>query len=116
MSKTAKTSVFVLLFGLLLAGMLIVMTSDVHAGAKIVQVEGSEFNVQKRMSENIAKFKGKQIRVSLTSGEKIIGRVVAVNDKYLHLEKLDRMDFYDAFIKIDDVIAVKAKFRKYDNE
>jgi small nuclear ribonucleoprotein (snRNP)-like protein len=116
MTKTVRSSALVLLFVMIVAGMYIIMIEEAQAGAKIVQVEGAVFNVQHSISDNIAKFKGKHVQISLTSGEIIIGNVVDVSNAYLHLEKLERMDFYDALIKIDDISAVKAKFRKYDNK
>ena len=116
MSTMGKVLMLALSVGLVAVGILFVNATDVSAGAKIVQVEGAAFNVKDTMADNIKNFKGKHVSISLTSGEKINGKVVDVNHKYLHLEKLERMDFYDAFIDISHISAVKAKFRKYSNE
>lgn len=88
----------------------------VHAGPKIVKIEGAELMVGKSMTDNISVFKGKTITVTLDSGETLSGKVVDVNSRYLHLGELERTNFLDALIDLNHVSAIKAQLRKYAND
>lgn len=39
------------------------------------------------------------------------GYVKSVSNNLLHIEKLAGRDFYDALIRIEDIISIEAKFR-----
>jgi small nuclear ribonucleoprotein (snRNP)-like protein len=54
---------------------------------------------------------GKEVFISLRSGKTYQGRIKAVGDHFLHLERIAGKDFYDALIRIEDISAVEAKFR-----
>jgi small nuclear ribonucleoprotein (snRNP)-like protein len=116
MSKMKKVLMLALVVIFTFVGLMFIITHNANAGTKIVAFEGAAFNVQNTMGENIAKFKGKFIIISMTSGETITGKVVAVNNSFLHLSEIKKMDFYDAFISVGQISAIKARFRKYDND
>ncbi len=115
MIKRTKVSVFVLSIAFIIGVVFLVDLPDVKA-AKIVKVEGAGFSVKETMANNIARFKGKVVTVSLKSGETITGKVVDINANNLHLGELNRMDFFDALIDVGHIGAIKVRFRKYDNE
>jgi hypothetical protein len=116
MKTGMKLLVLAFCMGMVFWGMGLSVSSAAQAGAKIVKIEGADFSVVKSMAENIAVFKGKQVTVTLGSGESITGKVVDVNSKYLHLGELDRSNFMDAFIDVSHIGAIKAQTRKYSNE
>lgn len=115
MKKEMKVLIVALIVGVMISVALFITVPEVHAGSKVVNVEGALFSINDTMAENIVRFKGKPVIVTLSSGEQINGVVVDANGKFLHLTKLDRADFLDALIKMEQVIAVKAQFRKYGN-
>lgn len=94
----------VVLFSLLFLGL--------QAEAKsIVPIEGRQFDVSASMRDNLKGFAGKDVFIHLRSGKTLQGYVKAVGNDFVHLEKLAGRDFYDAFIRIEDISAMEAKFR-----
>ncbi len=77
----------------------------------IVPIEGLKFDVSVSMKDNVKLFTGKDVFVHLRSGKTLQGYVKAVGNDFVHLEKLAGRDFYDAFIRIEDISAMEAKFR-----
>jgi hypothetical protein len=83
-----------------------------YAEAKsIVPIEGPKFDVSLSMKENLKLFIGRDVFVHLRSGKTLEGYIKAVGNDFIHLEKLAGRDFYDAFIRIEDISAMEAKFR-----
>ncbi|MDH4163759.1 MAG: hypothetical protein OEW15_13900 [Nitrospirota bacterium] len=110
-----KRVLFVLCFMLLMGGMAVLGSSPAEAGSKIVPIEGAKYMVTFPMSKNIAMYKDKHITVLLKGGQIMTGKVMEVNDSHLHLSELSGgEDFLDALINVDAIIAIKAKFRKYE--
>jgi hypothetical protein len=110
MRRTSKIRleiiIAVVLFSLLFLGL------QAEAEAKsIVPIEGSNFDVSVSMKDNLKLFTGKDVFVHLRSGKTLQGYVKAVGNDFVHLEKLAGRDFYDAFIRIEDISAMEAKFR-----
>jgi hypothetical protein len=98
--------IVVVLFSLLFLGL------QAEAEAKtIVPIEGPKFDVSVSMKDNLKQFTGKDVFVHLRSGKTLQGYVKAVGNDFIHLEKLAGRDFYDAFIRIEDISAIEAKFR-----
>lgn len=92
------------LFSLLFLGL--------QAEAKsIVPIEGSKFDVSVSMKDNLKLFTGRDVFIHLRSGKTLQGYVKAVGNDFVHLEKLAGRDFYDAFIRTEDISAMEAKFR-----
>ena len=96
----------VVLFSLIFLGL------QAEAEAKsIVPIEGSKFDVSVSMKDNLKLFTGRDVFIHLRSGKTLQGYVKAVGNDFVHLEKLAGRDFYDAFIRIEDISAMEAKFR-----
>jgi hypothetical protein len=99
-----KVIIVATLFSLLFLGL--------YAEAKsIVPIEGPKFDVSLSMKENLKLFIGRDVFVHLRSGKTLEGYIKAVGNDFIHLEKLAGRDFYDAFIRIEDISAMEAKFR-----
>lgn len=82
--------------------------------AKVVDIKESTFIVNASMKDNIKTFTGERISVILGSGTTLSGTVKTVGDNYLHLEKIEGKDLYDALIAIKDIKAIEAQFRKFE--
>lgn len=108
-----RTMLFAVCCMMVMGGMVFVGARTAEAGSKVVPVEGALYSVKDAMYENIARFKGKYIKALLPGGQQITGKVVDVNGGLLHLSELEREEFLDALINVDDIVAVKAVFRKY---
>ena len=48
----------------------------------------------------------KYVEVELQSGQRIKGKVASIKQNTLRIKQLSGMDYFDAFIKIDAVVAV----------
>ncbi len=83
-----------------------------QAAIKTERVAGVDYNVGHTLAQNLKSLSGKRVTVHLLSGDTLTGSVKAVNDQLLHLEKLERKDFFDALIRIRDVAAVEVRFLK----
>jgi len=102
----------------LIAAVGIILSSPFHGAdclgaAEVVPIEGAAYNVQLSMGDNLKFFIGKKITATLASGSSFSGKVKEVGDHFLHIEKLDGKDFFDALIKIDSIVAIDAKFRDF---
>ncbi len=87
---------------------------EANAAAKTKAIEGMSYNVNASLEDNIKTLVGKRVHITMDSGTKFIGKVKAVGNHLLHLEKLDRKDFFDALIRLEDISAIDAKFRDFD--
>lgn len=83
------------------------------AGAKPTPIKGVSYQVNASMQDNIKPLVGKKVYIHLDSGTTLSGYIKEVGDHLIHLEKLDRKDFFDALIKVDHIIAIDTQFRKY---
>jgi hypothetical protein len=83
------------------------------AGAKVAAIEGMAYNVGASLQDNLKSLVGKKVYVTLDSGKTFGGVVKEVGNNFVHLEKLDGKDFFDALIRIEDISAVDAKFRDF---
>jgi hypothetical protein len=54
---------------------------------------------------------GKRVTLRLDAGEEMEGTVTKVGDQLVHIAKLSRRDFYDAFVRLDRISAVVIKMR-----
>jgi len=106
------------LAGIMLALMLFVAVLTLPAGAmaaaKVTTVKGMSYNVGASLQDNLKSLVGKKVYVTLDSGVTFGGFVKAVGNNFVHLEKLEGKDFFDALIRIEDVSAVDAKFRDFE--
>ena len=111
MTENAKPMRQVIYIFLLAATLLAVNPTLTIAKQNLVPVEGAYFTINTSMSQNLKTFVGKRINVTLDSGTIISGVVKEVGDHFLHLEKLDRKEYYDALIRIEDISAFESRFR-----
>ncbi len=86
--------------------------AGVSAGAKPVPIEGMSYDVNFSLKDNLIALTGKRVAVTLTSGAIFKGTVKEVGNHLVHLEKLDRKDFFDALLRIEKISAIEAMFRK----
>jgi hypothetical protein len=54
---------------------------------------------------------GKRVVLRLESSEEIEGTVVVVGEHLVHISKLSKRDFFDAFVSIDRISAVIIRVR-----
>jgi len=54
---------------------------------------------------------GKRVVLRLESSEELEGTVTVVGDNLVHISKLSRRDFFDAFVSIDRISAVIIRVR-----
>lgn len=98
---------------LMLAVGVFLLPGRAMARAKVVDLPGMAYNTDASLQDNLAPLTGKFIFVTLDSGKTYAGWVKKVGRHFLHLEKLQRKDFYDALIRIEDISAIEAKFRDF---
>ena len=87
--------------------------AEAEAQAKVVAIEGMKYQVGASMQDNLKSLVGKKVYVTLASGKTFAGFVKEVGNHFMHMEKLDKKDFFDALIRIEDISAVDAKFRNF---
>jgi hypothetical protein len=76
--------------------------------------EKVEYKLNVSFEDNLLLFKGKYVRVTLSSGQSMSGYVKEVKLGLLHLEKLGGgRDYHDALIRTEDISAMDAKFRGF---
>lgn len=88
-------------------------------GAKIVPIEGQAFVMERTgssISDNLNALQGKRVTVTFESGKQYTGTIKSVKGGLLHLEKIEGKEFFDALIRVDSIVAIEARFRKYSNE
>jgi len=108
MRRTNKISLKVIIVAALFSLLFLGLQAEARS---VVPIEGRKFDVSVSMKDNLKEFAGKNVFVHLRSGKTLEGYVKAVGNDFVHLEKLAGRDFYDAFIRIEDISAMEAKFR-----
>lgn len=96
-----------------MAAVLLFATAQVQAAAEVVPIEGVKYNVNASLADNLKPLVGKYVCITLKSGTVLAGTVKAVGDQMVHLEKLERKDFFDALIRMDEIAAIDTKFRDF---
>jgi hypothetical protein len=110
MRRTNKIGLRAMMVGVLFSLLFLGLQAEAEARS-IVTIEGVKFDVSISMKDNLKLFSGKNVFVHLRSGKTLQGYVKAVGNDFVHIEKLAGRDFYDAFIRIEDISALEAKFR-----
>lgn len=82
-------------------------TVQAAAGPK----EYVQLNASIPLADNLIALKEKTVAVSLSSGQTMTGVVKEVQNNLLHLEKISQKDFYDALIRVDQIVAIEARVR-----
>lgn len=81
------------------------------AAAATAPVEGAKFSADASIADNLKTYQGKRVILLLDSGKELGGTVKEVGAAHVHLEALDGMDYFDALVRTDTIVAVKARFR-----
>ena len=82
-------------------------TAQAAAGPK----EYTQLDATIPLADNLIAMKGKTVAVSLSSGQIMTGVVKDVQNNLLHLEKLSQKEFYDALIRLDQIVAIEVRVR-----
>jgi hypothetical protein len=111
-SKQGMWILFALVIVIML-GTSFLINENVFAAEK-KEMEKVEYKLNFSFDDNLLLFKGKYVRVLLSSGQALSGYVKDVKGGLLHLEKLGGgRDFYDALIRVEDISSMDAKFRGF---
>ena len=108
-----KIDVTKMLLASVLCTLIFIFPQAASAGAKATPIEGVSYQVNASMKDNIKSLVGKKVTVYLDSGSTLSGYLKKVGNHLIHLEKIERKDFFDALIKLDKITAIDAQFRKY---
>jgi small nuclear ribonucleoprotein (snRNP)-like protein len=90
---------------------ILMLPTEVEAKTKVVAIEGVSYDVNSSMADNLKSLVGKKVYVTLDSGKTFTGFVKEVGNHLMHLEKLDRKDYFDALIRIENISAIDTRFR-----
>ncbi len=112
MQKTKKFGNVFVLLGVLLLAMTFSFPLDAAAKSKVVEIEGMSYNVKASMGDNLKLLIGKKVYVSLDSGQTLAGTIKSVGNHLIHLEKIERKEYFDALIRIKNIIAIDVRFRE----
>lgn len=63
------------------------------------------------LADNLIAMKGKTVSIALSSGQTVTGVVKEVQSNLVHLEKLSQKEFYDALIRMDQIVSVEVRAR-----
>ena len=91
---------------------LFTLPKEAVANSKVVAIEGMSYNVNSSLADNLKSLIGKRVSVTIVSGKTLSGFVKEVGDHLIHLEKLEGKEYFDALIRIENISAVEAMFRK----
>ncbi len=104
----------ILVASVIAAACLFVVPVKADAAAKVKDIEGMQYNVNASFEDNLKSLIGKRVYVTMESGNTFSGTLKAVGNHLIHIEKMDKKDFFDALIQIEDISAVDAKFRDFE--
>jgi hypothetical protein len=81
--------------------------------APIASTEEAKYSLKPAatMKSLLADSLGKRVGVRLESGEELEGTVTMVGEHLVHISKLSKRDFFDAFISLDRISAVIVRVR-----
>ena len=80
---------------------LFTLPKEAVANSKVVAIEGMSYNVNSSLADNLKSLIGKRVSVTIVSGKTLSGFVKEVGKEY-----------FDALIRIENISAVEAMFRK----
>lgn len=107
--RTLPTMVLLVLTILFLGGQA-AFPDPARAQQSLKPVEGAAFNVTLSLADNLKPFIGRRIYLTLDSGTRMVGVVKEVGKGFVHLEKLEGREYFDALVRIDSISAVEARF------
>ena len=113
MRKKAKIlSSLGMAIAVLFSTVLFTLPKEAAAKPKVVAIEGMSYNVNSSLADNLRSMVGKKVSVTIVSGKTLSGFVKEVGIHLIHLEKLEGKEYFDALIRIENISAVEAMFRK----
>ena len=112
MKKTKVLSSLGIAIAVLLSTVLFTQPKEAVANPKVQAIEGMSYNVNSSLADNLKSLVGKKVSVTIVSGKTISGFVKEVGIHLIHLEKLEGKDYFDALIRIENINAIEAMFRK----
>ncbi len=83
------------------------------AGSKVIPIEGVHFTINASIMVNLNALMGKKVVITLDGGKTLAGKIKSVGQHLVHLEKIERKEFYDSLIRIDSIQAIDVQFRKF---
>ena len=113
MKKTLKTRTLCMTLTIVFSAVLLIISNGAEAKQQVVPVEGVGYNVNASMADNLKSLVGKKVYVTIDSGKVIAGTVKEVGNHLLHLKKMDGKDFFDALIRLEEIIAIDTRFRNF---
>ncbi|MCK5341017.1 MAG: hypothetical protein KAJ60_08075 [Desulfobulbaceae bacterium] len=113
MKKTLTTRTLCMTLSIVFSAVLLLLSNGVEAKQQVVPVEGVGYNVNASMADNLKSLVGKKVYVTIDSGKVISGIVKEIGNHLLHLEKLDGKDYFDALIRLEEIIAIDTRFRNF---
>lgn len=118
MTKKIQTikSLTGIVLAMLLCGTLLAFPVETEAKQEVVAVEGTGYNVNISMADNLKSFIGKTVYITLGSGKIFIGSVKEVGNHLVHLEKLVGKEYFDALIRIESIDVIDSRFRQIKQE
>ena len=114
MKRVKMLSSVGVILAILFSVAVLTLPAEAEAQAKVVAIEGMKYQVGASMQDNLKSLVGKKVYVALASGKTFAGFVKEVGNHFMHLEKLEGKDFFDALIRIEDISAIDAKFRNFE--
>ena len=82
------------------------------ANKKAVAIEGMSYNVNSTLADNFTSLLGKKVSIITVSGMTFTGFVKEVGPHLIHLEKLEKKEYFDALIRIENICGIEALFRR----
>ena len=86
---------------------LMVMSAPIASAAEVTYDLKPAATMKALLTDSI----GKRVVLRLESSEEIEGTVVVVGEHLVHISKLSKRDFFDAFVSIDRISAVIIRVR-----
>ncbi len=96
-----------IVFAAILMAGLMVISAPIASAAEVVYDLKPAATMKAILTDSI----GKRVVLRLESSEEIEGTVVVVGEHLVHISKLSKRDFFDAFVSIDRISAVIIRVR-----
>jgi len=103
-----------LLLGVVLLGALFVcmLPAVSMAAEQAATAVSTRFDVDGIVTAELDKLLGGWVSITLDSGTIFSGKVMKVRDGMVHLGQIQDKEYYEALIRIDDISALGARFRR----
>jgi hypothetical protein len=105
-----------ILFRVLSISAFVIASSAVALGSSSAYADQTSadtpaLSVGASMSENLKGLSGKRVTLYLIGGTTLTGTIKAIGDHFVHLEKLDGKDYFDALVTVDRINAIDTRVR-----